>query len=303
MSPTRVWRLRMSAHGKDYTEDGWQAGELGIWYGAWSADDLSHARQADDLNALLEQQKLGWKVRKSYYDTAVRFRDIAESDWVLVYLKRQRCLGLAQLGKPLQSRDQHIFNDKDGEVFKFRQITKKKSFFIEELPDAYQLLAAQGRSNVHELPSMRQHAEALLQYNSSEELLTYVRTLELSDLLDFLGASGWESFCMAYLIAEHRFLPTGLSPGRTLAVLDLVGRRQSDGARIYAQCKKSNTPVEINEDFLSIAKDSALLYFFAFGGVIDAPPQMRVFTKEDAVDWASTTSGKRYVSLLRGEVT
>ena len=108
---------------------------------------------------------------------------------------------------------------------------------------------------------------------------------------------------MAYLIAEHRFLPTGLSPGRTLAVLDLVGRRQSDGARIYAQCKKSNTPVEINDDFLSIAKDSALLYFFAFGGVIDASPQMCVFTKEDAVAWASTTSGKRYVSLLRGEVT
>jgi len=56
----------MSAHGKDYTEDGWQAGELGIWYGAWSADNLSHAKKADDLNALREQQKLGWKVSKSF---------------------------------------------------------------------------------------------------------------------------------------------------------------------------------------------------------------------------------------------
>jgi hypothetical protein len=195
---------------------------------------------------------------------------------------------------------QHTFNQ-NGEVFKFRQITKKKSFLIDELPDAYQLLAAQGRSNVHELPSMRQHAQALLQYNSSEEILTYVRTLGLSDLLDFLGASGWETFCMAYLIAEQGFLPTGLSPGKTLAVLDLVGRRQSDGARIYAQCKKSQTPVKIDEEFLAIARDSALLYFFAFGGVINALPQMCVFTKEDAVAWASTTSGKRYVSLLRGK--
>jgi hypothetical protein len=295
--PVRIWRLRMTAFGSDFTEAGWNANELGIWYGASNADELSRANSLDDLASLPAQRELKWDLSTRLYHTAIRFRNISESDWVLVYLRHQRSLGLAKLATPLQSDDHHKFN-REGEIFKFRRITEKKLFSIDALPDAYQLLPAQGRANVYELKSMKQHVEALAKYDSSDDLVAHLKSLSLPELLDFLGASAWESFCMAYLIAEEGFLPTGLSPGKTLAVLDLVGRRQSDGSRIYAQCKKSGS--DIDKDFLVLAEvaQNCILYFFAFDGLADLLPNVCVFTKRDALNWAATDSGSRYVSLL-----
>jgi len=290
----------MSAFEKDFTEDGWDTGELGIWYGAWTPDQFEGAASAGDLNKLDKQKELGWDVTPAYFGTSIRFRDIAENDWVLVYLRTRRCLGLAQLASPLLSSDSHFLN-RDGEVFKFRKITNKKFFRIDELPDAFQLLPAQGRSNVYELHSMQQHVALLVNFDTPGEIFAHLKTLDLSALLDVLGPAGWETFCLAYLAATENFVLTGLSPGRTLAVFDLVGRNHSTGGRVYAQCKKDSRAVEIDAEFLhaaEVARDVAL-YFFAFSGVVTAPPNsVRVFTKEDAVKWAATGPGRRYIELL-----
>ena len=62
--PSCVWRIRMRAgdYG-DYTEQAWERGEVGVWYGAWNADDfrqpLDQAQPHELLSALPEQQKLG----------------------------------------------------------------------------------------------------------------------------------------------------------------------------------------------------------------------------------------------------
>jgi hypothetical protein len=245
----QVWRLRMKAFGEDFADRCWQAGELGIWYGGWPAELLNADATLADLNGLPAQHELEWDVTKSCYKTALRFRNIPPTDWVLVYLKRLRSIGLAQIAYPLLSRDDHELN-KDGEIFKYRVIVDKKIFKIDELPDAYQLLAAQGQANVHNLVAMKRHVDALVEYQTSHEINDYLRGLTVTELLDFLGASAWESFCMAYLITEEGFVPTGLSAGRTLAVLDLVGRSRVDGKRVYAQCKKMNMGVEIGEEFL-----------------------------------------------------
>ena len=65
--------------------------------------------------------------------------------------------------------------------------------------------------------------------------------------------------------------------------------------------KKDSRAVEIDAEFLhaaEVARDVAL-YFFAFRGVVTAPPNsVRVFTKEDAVKWAATGPGRRYIKLL-----
>ncbi len=297
---TQVWRLRMNAHGSDFTERSWDAGELGIWYGAWTAEDLEKGASLAELNDLPAQQRLEWDVTGGYYNTAHRFCEIAATEWVLVYLKSRRCLGLAQLSKLLLSRQDHELN-LSGEIFKFRKITSKKLFKIDELPDAYQLLAAQGQANVFNFRSMHQHVAALVRYDTSHDLVDHLKQLELPDLLDFLGASGWETFCMAYLITEEGFLPTGLSPGRTLAVLDLVGRSQRDGKRIYAQCKKSPAAINIDDNFLALAalEQDSVLFFCAYGGILKGPPpHVRVFSKTDALAWADTPRGKSYVSLL-----
>jgi hypothetical protein len=290
----------MSAFDKDFTEDGWDAGELGIWYGAWTPDHLKSAASADDLTNLDKQKELGWNVTPAYFGTSIRFRNIAENDWVLVYLKTRRCLGLAQLASPLLSSDLHSLN-RNGEVFKFRKITNKKLFRIDELPDAFQLLPAQGRSNVYELHSMQQHVALLVKFDTSEAIFAHLKTLDLPELLDVLGSASWESFCLAYLAATEDFVLTGLSAGRTLAVFDLVGRNRSTEARVYAQCKKDSRPVEIEAEFLhaaEVARD-VKLYFFAFSGVVTTPPNsVRVFTKEDAIKWAATGPGRRYIELL-----
>ena len=165
---------------------------------------------------------------------------------------------------------------------------------------AYQLIGSQGQGNVFQYNAMRRHVLTLVQFANANAIFAHMKTLELSDLLDFLGAKSWESFCCAYLIAEEGFLPTGLSAGGTLSVLDLIGRRVSDGVRLYAQCKKSSDKMVIDDQFLALAKlqHDATLFYFAYGGVVSKPSNVRVFTKIDALNWAETAKGRQYVALL-----
>jgi hypothetical protein len=106
---------------------------------------------------------------------------------------------------------------------------------------------------------------------------------------------------MAYLISEYDFLPTGLSAGKTLADLDLVGRRRGDGTRIYAQCKKSGIPVNIEDGFLSLAEvdHASLLFYFSFGGISGiVPDRITAFSRNDALAWSKTSAGEAYMALL-----
>ena len=53
----------------DHSEEGWKRNEVGIWYGAWTADDLAKAlakaeKMDNPLDYLAEvpaQRRLGWR--------------------------------------------------------------------------------------------------------------------------------------------------------------------------------------------------------------------------------------------------
>ncbi|HMJ41994.1 MAG TPA: hypothetical protein VK522_06910 [Pseudolabrys sp.] len=308
------WRVRLRVSGqRDFSEEAWERNEIGIWYGAWTCEDLKQARSVtmrpEDvrkyLNDMPAQLDLGWEVTESHFNTIIRFESIAEDDWIVVYLAQQHKLGLAQVESQFQSTLDHPFNNWDdgGEIFKYRKIRAKKSFEVSELPDAYRLLSSQGRSNVHEFHGMRGHVDLLVQCETVRELQDTIRAMPFDKLLDFYGASGWESFCFAYLIMEQKFVPTGLSIGRTLKDFDIVGRARTDGRRIVAQCKKHPTPQPIDRSFLSAITPQDIAYYFAYGGISDEVPSGTIIvTGADARNWAmSHSNGQLYRKLLLGE--
>ncbi|MGH9439114.1 MAG: hypothetical protein ACRD22_14750, partial [Terriglobia bacterium] len=218
----------------------------------------------------------------------------------IVFFKETQQIGVAQICSGILSGESHPLNLRE-QIFKFRKLCNKKTFRLSHLPDAYHLLSTQGRSNVYRFNGMRRHADLLAQSQTEQDVSRAFREMESEDFLDFLGAAEWESFCTAYLITEEGFVPTGLSTGRTLPVVDIVGRRRENGSRIYAQCKKDLNPRQISDEFRALCStldpdDTA--YFFAYGGCHGNHENMTVFDRDCALRWAATGNGRRYIELL-----
>lgn len=106
------WRVRLKNQDGEFARDAWERNEIGIWYGAWSAEDFRNAAArgrtsqevADILNNLPAQQNLvesaAWDrpIQATNIDTVRRFFDkISEGDWVVVYLGAERAIALAQM--------------------------------------------------------------------------------------------------------------------------------------------------------------------------------------------------------------
>lgn len=308
----KYWRIRLKSRDYgDFTRDAWNRNEIGIWYGAWTPDNLTTACQqssenktiAEELSDLPAQQAL-WNLTSGDVATARRFQGISDNDWIVVYLSDTREIGLAKISGALETTVAHPLNLNNGEIFKYRKIIDKKSFKLSDLPDAYWLLPTQGRGNVHEFSQMWPHVKLLADSENEEAVRRVLAQKPFDELLDLLGASGWESFCFAYLIWEEGFVPTGLSTGRTLPVGDIVGRRRN-GSRIFAQCKKSPIAEPITAEFRTVSEtlrsgDSA--FWFAYGGCSEeAPEGIHVVDRMSALRWAESRSGQLFRRLLLGQ--
>jgi hypothetical protein len=242
-------------------------------------------------------------VSVSFVNTALRFKNISDEDWVLLYLSDKQQIALAKSQGPLLSDPNHPFNLPNGELFKYRRISDKKTFKLTDLPDAYWLLPTQGRSNVHEFNNMREHVRLLAEHMDVDAVNLAFSQKPFDELLDILGASAWESFCFAYLIWEEDFVPTGLSIGRTLPTVDIIGRRRRDGSRIIAQCKKDRTKQAIGSEFRKEADNLSIgdtAFYFAYGGCSEIPDNVRVVGRELVLEWAETGNGLLYKRLLTG---
>ena len=307
------WRVRMKVGGDtERSTAAWDRGEAGLWYGAWSADDWRAAVLAAPsdpwsvLRDLPAQRALGWGEQLDLSPIR-RFEAIGSRDWCVVYLKDRREIGLARLEPCLRSEDDHPLNYDYGggcrEIFKYRRLLERKSFRVADLPDAYRLIGAQGRSgNVHRFHAMRAHVRLLAEQSDAAGVRRALSALSFGDLVEALGASAWESLCTAYLILEHGFVPTGLSTGYTLEAVDIVGRRMSDGAHVLAQCKKDGNSVAIEESFLSAIEAQGAgckSFYFAFGGCHgDVPDHVSVVGRSEMLAWTDTVRGRRYKELL-----
>jgi PEGA domain len=315
MLEAEYWRIRIKDPNQtDFSRAAWDRDEVGIWYGAWTAANFAAAREksstseeiAAELNDIPAQHKLEWLLKPGVVDTARRFADMPENEWVVVYLRDLQEIGLARVHGQLCSSDSHPFNS-GGEPFKYRRIADKKTFKLSRLPDACRLLPTQGRGNVHQFNEMWEHVKLLAENQNEEDVDLVLSQKPFDELLDLLGASGWESFCFAYLVLEQNFLPTGLSTGRNMPTADIVGRRKNDGSRIIAQCKKHKTPRPMDSDFRSLTVslgplDSA--FYFAYGGCTDQAPGVQIIDRTFALLSANSDNGGKYRGLLLGnEVT
>jgi hypothetical protein len=311
--PARYWRMRMTVGGvRDVSAEAWDRGQVGVWYGAWSAQELEQALEVDPadpariLRGLPHQLRLEWG--QLDLSTVLRFQAIGPDDWVIVFLRDRAEFGLAQLEAGMRSEDgnpsNHAYPELEAqEVFKYRRIRNSKTFSIPDLPDAYHLLASQGRANVHEFHGMRPHVRLLAESEDVAAVRASMAAMPLDVFLDFLGAVAWESFCTGYLTLEHGFVPTGLATGRTLPTFDIVGRRVSDGMHIFAQCKKDPGPMEVEASFrvaLGAHTGPCLAFYFAYGGCHGGIPGIEVFGKDRMLAWLATERGEKYRTLLLG---
>ncbi len=311
----RYWRIRMNfgTGGKDVAKPAWENDKVGIWYGGWSAKDLEEAlqkgtpdEQRDWLSNVPAQRQL-FEVTWQFFDTSLRFKRIRELDWVYVYF--DDALHFAHVTGPLESDGDSKFNEKNPsfpsappELFKYRSIGAKKSFRLGRLPASFLILRSAGRSNVYEHNNSYWHlVKMLAECEDESEVVERFRHLSLSEWLEWADDKTWEAICEGYLIFEKDFVPTGLGIGGTLADLDIVGYSKG-GTRILAQCKKHPTPLAVEDGFVSLCADfpdPKELYYFAFGGIVDAPADVRAVDKVSMQKWMETsTNGRLYRRLL-----
>ena len=312
----RIFRIRgKDADGTDHSKCAWEKHQVGVWYGAWSPEELNKAIERCDeegkdaaleyMNNTSEQQKLGWKYTPSFFDTCRRFKDIKEKeDWVVVYFEDTLCLG--QLCGDIQIQKGHELNNPNGESFHFRHVINQKCFSLTELPDSYRLLAPAGRGNVHQHNDVYTQLLKILAYCSNpQEVRGSYASMTTDEWLDFLSPTEWESLCLGYLIIEYDYVPTGLLPGRTLSIYDLVGKTRDD-CRILGQCKKSSGPYNVTEDFLTPCKNEKsskhiLWFWFSYGGWGEDPGYgIKLVDKTCIKKWLETEKGKRYLAVFKG---
>ena len=306
----------MTQKRKDLTQDLWEKGIVGIWYGGWTPADLrlalkkypSTQAQLKYLNSRPRQKALNekeWAKRrgtlpKAILDTGKRFcNEMSKNDWVFVYFND--ALHLARPGaKVLCDIDSPWNRDGGNNLFKYRIVSHKKCFPLSDLPDAFRLLSSAGRGNVHELKNGRPLIEILGRSSGTREANSQLENLGLEDWLNIMGPNSWESFCEAYLILERGFLPTGLSVGKTMSSYYIVGRRR-DGRRIFAQCKKDPKGEPIDEDFPKAIDSTADFYYFSYGPVHGkVPARVTPIGKREVLDWLrNTPNGRLYEKLLR----
>lgn len=307
MTDSKYWRIRMKYGAyEELTQEAWRRNQVGIWYGAWGADELAKALQSEDaLESLSRANKrhgLDWDMPPVFFNIAKRFKSISRRDWVLVYFNNT--LSLAHVCSDIRSSPTHPLN-RGGETFKFRRVRSKKSFSLDRLPDAFRLLRGVGRGNVFQPRGCSELIKLLGASTTEADVSGLLETKNLFEFLQLLGPTSWESVCQAYLSLQHHFVPTGLRYGGTLPDFDIIGRRLTDGARIFAQCKKDPNPIEVDGRFTdAIGKPSRdrLAFYFAFGGCAGAiPPHVRVIDGEMIVHWSKTRTGSRYFKWLRGE--
>lgn len=316
MSEPRFWRVRMKYTGdkdnKDNSEEAWNRDEVGIWYGAWSHKDFEIAckhnplHPEDELNKVEEQKNIiAWTVSAGTVKMARAFKEIRDPDWVVVCFGENISIG--KLNGPLLSSPDHPLNrrvNKSGalELWKYRKVSDKMTFNLAALPDIYMLIPQAGRRNIYTLPTYARALRLLADCRSEKSVREKFESMCEPDRLDFLGPGSWESFCLGYLILEQGFLPTGLDVGRTLEGFDIVGRSNSSGRQILAQCKKDEDLKEVAESFVrKIQKygDKVDPYYFAYRGCSDTANlplliQKGILTKDHMLQWVQSEPGKSF---------
>lgn len=137
-----------------------------------------------------------------------------------------------------------------------------------------------------------------------DEVTERIAAMPADEWLDVLSWSGWESFCLGYLILRERFVPAGLNVGRTLPDFDIVGRAR-DGTRIVAQCKKEPHAIGVPDGFTNAVRELAppfTAYLFAFNGCHERTENIIVVDRKDIERWVQMDpEGAWYLRMFSGK--
>lgn len=304
--------MNFGTDGRDFAQEIWESGFVGVWYGSWAPQDLygtyEESRVDGRVNAALVAEALNRQMRQAGSDStvvpegvraAMRFDEITVDTWVFTYF--DRTLHFAQVADPdpqvLPQFEHHA------ETFKAKPIKNKKSFRIDQLPASFLLLPSAGRGNVHRVPSCEILVDLLVNCESTAAVTTAFDSLPWERWMEALGPKSWETLCLGYLIHQYGFLPTGLAVGGTLANFDIVGRFRT-GESVYAQCKGNRSPYQITVEDIGAFEnmEGTKRFFFAYGGVSRPIPGVVHMDRDALRGWFNNSAlGKEYLELLRSK--
>lgn len=311
---SRYWRVRMNYAGQqEFSSQAWAANEVGIWYGGWTTDEYRQALGSADALAFLskvpQQARHTWRLVKNHLDTVHRFNLMQDGDWVVVAF--DGALHLGRLCGPMCELADHALNRTDPEsggleYFHYRPIASKKTFRLSDLPDSFRLIQTSGRQmTVNQFQGTRSMVAMLAECESADEVWERIHGMSLRGWIDVLGPTGWESFCLGYLIVREGFVPTGLRAGGTLRAFDILGRRLDDGTRIIAQCKKNPDPEEVDSEFIAACQGydaTTRAFYFAYGSSLGPVPETIRVVDWPTVEAAIATDARvrEFVNVFRG---
>lgn len=110
----------------DWSKTAWDKDFVGVWYGNWSVEDFREAEaKAEPWRHLTEVNRRNgtpWPVNEPDFNTAKRFFNIREQDWVVLYF--DNALHLAQVRGEPKSDDDNLYGlrQQDGNRLKYRRI-------------------------------------------------------------------------------------------------------------------------------------------------------------------------------------
>lgn len=298
----KFYRIYMKdGSGTDHIKAAWKMEHAGVWYGDWTIEHL--------MNEDFDSVKTKFCDNKRYFNKCKDFNNI-QDEWILVYYDSKICLG--QLRGGIQTDDDHPLNwTKNGKIiqhFHFREIINQRCFYLKDLPSFFEITKrAGGYGNVC-MPSESYYKilRYLIKFSTPKEIMRHLGGLTPADTIDLLGDRAWESFCEAYLILEHNYVPTsGLVTGGTQADYDMIGRNFKSGEEIWAQCKKSDAPFDVSDDsrFMRDARESrrdAKYFWFSYGGWnrdLDYN-NIEFIDKKHIMKWLERKRGEEYLRLL-----
>lgn len=276
------WFVRMKQDSggraeKDFTEELWEQGLIGILFGSWTINGvLDEAGTVDDDK--LTQGWL-WEHRADHIEvfkpewlhTVRRFlKEMSEGDKVVVSYEEDGSLHIGTLGDGFREDPNPPRNY--GEAFKCRLVTDQKRFALEDLPSGYRLVSGTGRGTVQLIKAYEPLVRLLDRHEDGDTDGVRRTFTEMStkDLLKVLSPQQWEVLCAEYLRAIEGVRPLLLAVGNTLKDVDIYGVDRH-GNKVLAQCKNDSakksarTVREWAEKVPNRTGDR--LYYFVRGGI------------------------------------
>lgn len=198
----QLWyvRMRQGPGGWNFTKKIWDAGYVGIMFGAWAVEELLEETGLLDTSKLnvawfqgLSQYPTPWFSQYHLGQVRTFLLEVRVGDGVIVYFDEALHVGTVQSGFLTYPGN---FGD---ERIKCRPVGLCRSFGLRDLPSSFRLLRLTGQQTIQKIKSYSKQAALLFQQLDAARVRKQLETVGNEVLLAMLSPQQWEKLCEEYL--------------------------------------------------------------------------------------------------------